>query len=179
VIGISLKFFLRNLFLMVRGRWYRFGYACVNFGSPLSMKEYSHRKGVDFRGMEREERFSKVKELAGELMAAVGKVIPVLPVSLVATAFLNQQENRLSELDLKAEVHRLLAALSAAGAHIYIPRKDQDYAANVGLRMLTLRHIVKEEEGLFTADPANIPLLQYYANSIRHLAPAPPSPVGH
>ncbi len=178
-VGTTLKFLFRNLFLMVRGRWYRFGYACVNFGSPISMKEYSRRKGVDFRGLGREERFSRVKELAGELMAAVGKVIPVLPVSLVATAFLARQGKRQSELDLKAEVHRLLCALSAAGAHLYIPRKDQDYAVNVGLRMLTLRHIVKEEEGLFAADPANIPLLRYYANSIRHLFAAPPSPVGN
>ena len=46
-------------------------------------------------------------------------MIPVLPVSLVATACLNLGENRWSELDLKTEAHRLLAALSAEGAHIY------------------------------------------------------------
>ena len=85
----------------------------------------------------------------------------------------------MSELDLKAEAHRLLAELSSAGAHIYIPRKDDDYAINVGLRMLTLRHVVKEEEGLFTANPENIPLLQYYANSIRHLFAAPSPSLPH
>jgi glycerol-3-phosphate O-acyltransferase len=179
VIGTSLGFLLRNLLLMLRGRWYRFGYACVNFGSPASMKEYCHRNGVDFRTLEREERFKKVDALARELMAGVGKVIPVLPVSLVATAFLNQGGNRLSELDLKAEVHRLLTGLTEAGAHIYIPRKDHDYAVNVGLRMLTLRHMVEEKDGLYTADPGNIPLLQYYANSIRHLFPGPPTQVRH
>jgi len=40
--------------------------------------------------------------------------------------------------------------------------------------MLTLRHLVREEDGLYAANPVNIPLLQYYANSIRHLAPPPP-----
>jgi glycerol-3-phosphate O-acyltransferase len=177
VIGTSLRFLLRNLLLMLRGKWYRFGYACVNFGSPISMKEYCHRNEVDFRALTREERFKNVNALARELMAGVGRVIPVLPVSLVATAFLNQGATRFSELDLKAEAHSLLTALTEAGAHIYIPRKDHDYAVNVGLRMLTLRHMVEEKDGLYTAAPGNIPLLQYYANSIRHLFPGPPTPV--
>ncbi|MES1211888.1 MAG: 1-acyl-sn-glycerol-3-phosphate acyltransferase, partial [Acidobacteriota bacterium] len=36
----TLHFTLRNLWLMVRSRWHRFGYACVNFGAPVSMREY-------------------------------------------------------------------------------------------------------------------------------------------
>jgi len=176
VVGTSLRFLLRNLLLMIRGRWYRFGYACVNFGSPVSLKGYCRRRGVDFRAITREERFGKVEELAGELMAAVGAMIPVLPVSLVATAFLNQGGNRWSELDLKAEVHRLLALLAAGGAHIYIPRRDHDYAVTVGLRALTLRHLVEEKDGLYAADPHHIPLLRYYANAIRHLFPEGESP---
>ncbi len=171
VLGTSLRFLLRNLLLMIRGRWYRFGYACVNFGTPVSMKRFCQRLGTDFRSLEREERFAKVETLAGELMAAVGKVIPVLPVSLVATAVLAQADRPWSELDLKAEVHRMIAELTEGGAHIYIPRRDHDYAVNVGLRMLTLRHIVEEKDGLYKSNPDDIPLLTYYANSIRHLFP--------
>jgi glycerol-3-phosphate O-acyltransferase len=175
VILTSLRFFLHNLLLAIRGRWYRFGYACVNFGSPVSLAAYCRELGVDFRSLEREERFREVERLGGKLMKDVGKVIPVLPVSLVATACLTLGEARWSELDLKTEVHRLLAALAAEGAHIYIPRADQDYAVNVGLRMLTLRHLVEETGGLYFVNPENAALLRYYANSIRHLFPAPPS----
>jgi hypothetical protein len=39
--------------------------------------------------------------------------------------------------------------LEARGAHLYIPRHDHDYAFGVGLRMLILRRIVLEEDGLF------------------------------
>jgi glycerol-3-phosphate O-acyltransferase len=35
--------------------------------------------------------------------------------------------------------------------------------------MLTLRRLVEEKEGLFTARPGEMPLLSYYANSIAHL----------
>jgi glycerol-3-phosphate O-acyltransferase len=59
--------------------------------------------------------------------------------------------------------------LESRGAHVYIPRGDQDYAIDVGLRMLTLRHLVAERDGLFIAEPTELPLLAYYANSIAHL----------
>ena len=49
-----------------------------------------------------------------------------------------------------------------------MPRGDQDYAIDVGLRMLTLRHLVDEKDGLFTPRREQLPLLAYYANSIAH-----------
>jgi glycerol-3-phosphate O-acyltransferase len=102
-------------------------------------------------------------------MAAVGRIVPVLPVPLIATVFVAQPQRSLSELELKAEVGRLLARLEAAGAHVYIPRGDLDYALTVGLRMLRLRHLVDESEGLFRAREEELPLLAYYAHSISHL----------
>ena len=46
-----------------------------------------------------------------------------------------------------------MTELEAAGAHVYIPRRDQDYAIVAGLRMLTLRHLVEERDGLYAARP--------------------------
>jgi glycerol-3-phosphate O-acyltransferase len=40
----------------------------------------------------------------------------------------------------------------------------------VGLRMLRLRRLVDEEDGIFRVRPEEMPLLAYYANSILHLA---------
>ena len=102
-------------------------------------------------------------------MTAVGRVVPVLPVPLVAAVILGRERVGISELELKAEVNALIERLEAAGAHTYIPRKDLDYAVGVGLRMLTLRHLVEESDGLYTAQQIELPLLRYYANSIAHL----------
>jgi glycerol-3-phosphate O-acyltransferase len=77
----------------------------------------------------------------------------------------------MSELELKSGVERLIERLEAAGAHVYIPRKDLDYAVAVGLRMLTLRRLVEEKDGLFAVRPLELPLIRYYANSIAHLLP--------
>jgi glycerol-3-phosphate O-acyltransferase len=171
----TLGFAARHLGLMARNRWHRFGYACVNFGTPISMRQRLGRRGLDLRSLPREERFREVAALAGELMAAIGRVVPVLPVPLVATVFLRHPERALSELEIKAGAWEITAEFAAAGAHVYIPRRDQDYAIAVGLRALTLRHLVDEEDGLYRARREETPLLAYYAGSIAHLAAGAPA----
>ncbi len=165
----TMRFVLRNLRLMSRNRWFRLGYACVNFGSPVSLRKYVEQHRIDFSAMPREERYEKVAELGRTLMQRIGEVIPVLPVSVVATVFARSPHEAFSELELKARVHDLVLEFKRTGAHLYVPRQDQDYAITVGLRALTLRRFVKEHDGLFTAQPEQLPLLRYYANSIAHL----------
>ena len=168
-IWITLRFVLHNIGLMLRSEWHRFGYACVNFGTPISMREYCRTRGIDFQALAGEERRIAVGHLGRELMQAVGRIVPVLPVPLIASVFVAHPERAFSALELKAEVGRLLARLEAAGAHVYVPRADLDYALTVGLRMLRLRRLVDENEGLFRARAPEMPLLAYYANSISHL----------
>ena len=158
-----------NLWLAATGRWYRFGYACVNFGRPVSMREYGKRTGVDFRQLDDPARHREVERVAAQLMEAIMRIVPVLPVSLVATAFLRNRDAGLSELELKSSVYDLIMQLESAGAHIYVPRADLDYAIGVGLRMLLLRRMVEERDGVFRANPAETALLAYYANAIEPL----------
>lgn len=169
----TFRFIGRNLVLMMRSRWHRFGYACVNFGTPVSMRQWCAERDVDFRRMGRDARHDAVAELGAGLMHAVGEVIPVLPVSLVATAFVREPGKQLSELEVKGRVADLVDEVAAAGGRVYVPRQDMDYAVTVGLRMLTQRHLVLDAEGLFSANPAEMMVLRYYANSIAHLFPQP------
>ncbi|MDH5220791.1 MAG: 1-acyl-sn-glycerol-3-phosphate acyltransferase [Betaproteobacteria bacterium] len=168
-LGTTLRFLARNLWLALRSQWYRFGYACVNFGAPVSMREYCQARNLDFHRLQGEERRREMAALGAHLMACVGRIVPVLPVPLIATVLVQRAEQAISPFDLKTEVARLLDALHARGAHIYVPRQDFDYAINVGLRMLRLRKLVGEREGLYYAQAGELPLLRYYANSIAHL----------
>jgi glycerol-3-phosphate O-acyltransferase len=166
----TLTFAGRNVGQMLTGRWHRFGYACVNFGSPLSMRSYARERSVDFTALDDAARKEEVAALGRRLMQAIGDVVPVVPVALVAQVFRREPGRALSELEIKSAAFRLLHDWEARGAHIYVPRHDQDYAIGVGLRMLTLRHVVEERHGLFQAVPENLPVLAYYANSVAHFS---------
>ena len=69
----------------------------------------------------------------------------------------------------KVMLDELVEQLEKNGAHLYVPRGDRDYAIEVGLRSLTLRHLVSETDGLYAIVPKDQKLLAYYANSIAHL----------
>jgi glycerol-3-phosphate O-acyltransferase len=165
----TLGFVANNLRLLFSSEWHRFGYACVNFGGPVSMREYCALRGLDFQKLSGEARKQAVAELGRHLMTRVGGIVPVVPVPLIAAVFLERADRGISELELKSAVEQLIAKLEAKGAHVYIPRKDLDYAVAVGLRMLTLRRLVEEKEGLYQVRPVELPLIRYYANSIAHL----------
>lgn len=181
----TVGFITRNLWMMVRSKWHRFGYACVNFGAPISLGSWLRERDVDPRALPKDERIAHVGELAADLMGAIGRVVPVLPVALVSEVFTKAPDERLSLLEIKTRVQGRMHQLEQGGAHVYIPRADRGYAIECGLRMLTLRRIVEEDEGLFRARADELALLAYYANSIAHLpeltgsfspgSPAPPT----
>ncbi len=168
-LGTTFRFAAHNVWLMLRSEWHRFGYACVNFGAPVSMRAYCGERNLDFHKLAPEDRKREMAALGAHLMQAVGRIVPVLPVPLIATVFVAHGDQAISGMELKGEVSRLVDKLMAKGAHVYVPRKDFDYAVNVGLRMLLQRRLVVEREGLYYAQAAELPLLRYYANSIAHL----------
>src|SRR5436190_10716018 len=73
----TFRFLVHNLGLALRSDWHRFGYACVNFGTPVSMRKYD----VDFQRLSGEARRLAVAGLGRALMDAVGRVVPVVPVA--------------------------------------------------------------------------------------------------
>lgn len=183
------KFFtLKKLFgfaghqirLALTGRWYRFGYACVNFGTPLLLSDWVASRQL--AGRQDNDWHLQVEALATELMTRIGSIIPILPVAVVAGIFRHQApgqaETGLSELDIKSQAVALIDRLSASGSHVYIPRNNLDYAVTVGLRMLELRHMLTNNDGWYRINPENIELLDFYASSIEHLWPDAGTPAG-
>jgi glycerol-3-phosphate O-acyltransferase len=169
----ALDFWFGQLGLMLRGRWFRFGYACVNFGGLISARgwlaEHAGAVGGDLRGLDKERRFEIVDRLAHDVMGEIARLVPVLPVSLLATVLL-EADGPLDELALKVRASDLMAHFEARGAKLYLPRGDRDYAFQVGLRMLALRRLIEPSgEGLFAAAATERRLLAYYANAIAHL----------
>lgn len=163
----------KGLWQRMRGTWHRYGYACVSFGRPLSLRAYLAERGCDLRALPEGQRFAEIERLGQRLMTEVGRVVPALPVSLVASAILAAGDQGLSSLELKGAVIALMNRLRAAGGHVHIPRQDQEYAVEVGLRMLVLRHLVVSDGAVYRLDRKESALLAYYANAIAHLLQEP------
>lgn len=147
----------------ITGSVNRFGYACVSFGTPLSLKDFlAEARGED-----------EVEALGRELARRIGVVVPILPTPLIATVLQGADPMTLDEITTSAS--DLAEALVQAGGHQHVPRSDFDYAVEVGLRMLTRRHIVVETAGRYHVAVGEEATLTFYANSIAHL-PGHPAP---
>ena len=173
VITTSLWFIWRSMALMVRSRWQRYGYACVNFGSYVSVREFCRMGNINFSKMNRENRFDYVEKLSKQLMSSIEDVIPILPVSLVSTVLLKTSDKWLSAFDLEEHVNRLIEQLDAGGATVYVSRRSRAQNILTALNTLKSRRMVFESEGLYQADSKHLDVLTYYANAIAHWQKTP------
>ncbi len=150
----------RHVWQRATGQFHRFGYASVSFGQPLSLREFmaGHPELSD----------SPTEPLAQELMGRIRDVVPVLPVPLVAKVMLERDGQ--SAVEVSRRFAALAREMEARGAHIHMPRSDLDYAVKVGLRLMEVRGILLNDEGLYSVNEADRPIVAFYANSIAHLA---------
>ena len=176
VVKTTAGFIWKSLLLMTLSRWQRFGYAYVNFGRHVSVREYCRKQGVNFRKLERADRFLNVEKLARQLMGAIQQVVPALPISLVATVMLESRHKGLGAIEVQARVNQLIEELNGQGAHVYVSPRNRVESILSALNMLELRKLVRESEGNYMAVPEEIDVLTYYANSIVHWRPVADGP---
>jgi len=168
VIKTTAGFVFKNALLSRKNRWRRFGYASVNFGEPISAKQYCETNHVDFSVLETEERFMRVASLAGSVMDNIARVVPVLPVALMSEVLLKNKASWKSELELKTYGSERIVQLQSAGAPIDISSSAVESVLGSALAALTGRGLVEEKDNLFRLKESETEIISYYANSIAH-----------
>ena len=166
VIKTSLRFLFKQLRLSRRDRWRRFGYASVNFGKPLSAREWCRDRGVEFAHLEQEARFVQVGRLANALMERIAEVVPVLPVPLLASVVLEHRNNWESALAIKTCALEKIEQLREQGAPIRIAAGACEGVLSNALITLCARRMLEQRDGLLRAAADAEDVLTYYANSI-------------
>ena len=168
VIKTSVSFIFKNALLSRKNRWRRFGYASVNFGEPVSARQYCEQHEIDFSALDRDQRFDKVGELATELMQHISNVVPVLPVSLISEVVLKNAETWRSELELKSQCIERIHELEQEGAPIDISSSALESVLGSALSILIGRGLVEEQDNLYRMKPDERDIIAYYANAIAH-----------
>ena len=165
----TFKFIRRSLVLMILSRWRRYGYACVNFGTPVSTKAYCQDQGLNFSRLPRADRFPEIEKLCHRLMSAISEVVPVLPVSLMSTVFLEAMDTELNILDIEERSNRLINELQARGAPVFeMSRNTRALDIVDAIDLMTLRRMVTASGDHFKAVSAEETIMRYYANTIDH-----------
>jgi glycerol-3-phosphate O-acyltransferase len=168
VIRTTVGFIIKTALLSRKNRWRRFGYASVNFGEPISARDYCTSRDVDFSALEKDARFAEVGVLAESIMAKVSTVLPIVPVALVSEILLREQDSWRSELEIKTACSERIKQLALAGAPIDISSSALENVLGSALDAIIGRGLVEEKDNLYRMKSSEQDIISYYANSIRH-----------
>lgn len=161
-----LVFLQENLFIGSKRRWRKNGYASVNFGIPVSCRDYCQQHEIHFHKLEKEARFAAVEDLANTLMQSIRHVIPVLPVPLVCSVFTETTEDSLLSIDVISRVDQMINKRIQQGGAMRRDQKPRNQTLTRALEMLTQREILLQDQDEYRVNPDAMDLVKYYANSI-------------
>ena len=168
VIKTTISFIVKNALLSRKNRWRRFGYASVNFGEPVSAKQYCETHHVDFSVLEKDDRFLQIDVLAKSIMDNIEQVLPVVPVALMSEVLLQNKEKWSSELDIKSQCSERIRQLADNGAPIDISSSALENVLGSALDAMIGRGLVEEKDNLYRMKESELDIIKYYANSIAH-----------
>jgi glycerol-3-phosphate O-acyltransferase len=159
-----------NAVRLVTGRLKRYGRAAVNFGTPLSLREWlATRPGV--LEMPKEKRLPELEGLAHLLMERIGAIIPVTPMPLAAAALVSFGQTVIAKEAVVERMDQLRDRLRDVNAKVIRGGSRIREVWDRAWRMLRMRRLVVEDGDSLIVLPRGRPLLEFYANSIAHLLP--------
>ena len=170
-----------NLLRLVTGQLKRYGRAAVNFGTPLSVRSWLETEPPGVLALPKADRLPHVQRLAQAAMDRVGAVIPVTPVPLGALALLSFHSSVIAHDALLERLDHLRDRLTELNAKVVRSELSVDEVWDRAWRTFRMRRWVVRDGRNYLVLPEARPLLEYYANSIRHLLPSadgpePPTP---
>ena len=147
-----------------------YGNAAVNFGEPLSMHQWLKDQDIEIKSLTKEQRHAMVSPLGDLLHQRINKLIPVLPVSVLATAIINSGGTRFDEYTLRNLAAQTLQLFEKNQAHIIRGEQQSDAEfIQDGLDVLIIRQVLEPVKNGFRLRDDHIALLNYFYNTTAHL----------
>ena len=153
-------------------RWKRYGRAAVVIGQPVPLAPWldqQDRETGDLFSIPRDDRLSRVQNLADAALVRIAEIIPVTPVPLACAAIQSFDSHFLSHdqlLNRMSEMRDVLIELNGRVIHREGPIEETFDRA---WRMLKMRRILARSGEGYAVLPGGEQLVSYYANSIAHL----------
>ena len=167
IIWSGIKFASRALYEIILQRR-SFGYACANFGKPISFKNWLAGQSIDWTKLNREQRFEVLSRFGKKLMDDVKALIPVTPVAVLARILLRAPQIGIDKNQLLKEFQTCIQEAKQNNAFVILPRNSEQEALEQALELTLLRGLVEHDGRQYRVVPAKQAFLCYYAKSIEH-----------
>lgn len=160
-----------NLGRFLTGQLRRYGRVAVAFGTPISVRAWLAEQPPGVLALPKGERLPHVQRLAEHALERIGAVIPVTPVPLAAATLLSFGASVVPRARVLEAMERLRSRLVGVDAKLVREELPVNEVWERAWLMLRMRRLVVPSGDDLVILPDSRPLLEYYANSIRHLLP--------
>jgi glycerol-3-phosphate O-acyltransferase len=161
-----------NTARLFTGQLKRYGRVAIAFGTPISVRGWLAEQPAGILALPKAERLPHVQRLAEAALERIGAVIPVTPVPLAAQALLSFGASVVSRPALLDRLDALRDRLAEFNARLVRAELPVEEVWERAWLMFSMRRLVVAQGDDYVIMPSARPLLEYYANSIRHLLPA-------
>jgi glycerol-3-phosphate O-acyltransferase len=170
-LGGVLAYLSHNLVRFLTGRLRRYGRVAVAFGTPISVRRWLQGEPPEILALPKAERLPHIQRLAEYALERIGAVIPVTPVPLAAAALLSFGRSVVPKARVLERMDEIRDQLRDSDAKIVRTELPVTEVWHRAWLMLSMRRLVVAQGADLVILPGERPLLEYYANSIRHLLP--------
>lgn len=170
--GSVLSYLGWNTARLLTGQLKRYGRVAIAFGAPISVRAWLAEQPAGILSLPKEERLPHIQRLAEQALERIGAVIPVTPVPLAAAALLSFGASVVPRARLLERLDDMRDHLSEFNARIVRTELPIAEVWDRAWLMFSMRRLVVLQGDDLVIMPSARPLLEYYANSIRHLLPA-------
>ena len=149
-------------------RWKRYGRAAVTVGAPVSLGPWFDAERGLF-DLPRPDRLARVQRLCDDVMARIGRLIPVTAVPLACAAIQSFERDFIRRDELLERMKEMRDALVELNGRVVRADRDIGDTFERAWLMLRMRRVLVEDGDGFAVLPRSRELVSYYANSIAHL----------
>ena len=142
------------IWLKLRGKFHKFGYAAVCYGAPVSLQDFMTNHPN-----------ASTEALADTLMTRIRAAVPLLPVPLAAAAMVRAGGSA-TIATLLEKGGALIAEAGEGRANVHLPEGRAETALKSGIEALILRGILEEKDGTIHIGPGQDSTLGFYAASV-------------
>jgi glycerol-3-phosphate O-acyltransferase len=156
----------------VARRMKRYGRAAVIIGEPVPLAPWLAEKDENDETIfdaPRHDRLARLQTLCDSMMARIGEIIPVTPVTLACAAIQSLDSDFFSRAKLIERMADMRDVLGELNAKVIKSEGSIEETFDRAWKMLQMRRMLVETSGGYAVMPANRSLISYYANSISHL----------
>ena len=171
-LGVVLAYMGWNTVRLLTGQLKRYGRVSVAFGTPLSVRGWLAAQPPGILALPKGERLPHLQRLAELALERIGQVVPVTPVPLAAAALLSFGASVVPRDRVLERMDEIRDRLTDGDAKVVRQELPITEVWARAWLMLSMRRLVLAQGPDLVILPRERPLLEYYANSIRHLLPA-------